>query len=363
MSDVPLNTEYKNKKCVFIGNKYFFCSGKFSINPKSIGFPIYLIIFFYNFGHTFYYIHKFIYDNLIYLIILIIFTVLFTLQMIETFLTALIDPGSFLPNKKEDNSDSFDAKLMIATINNHDYFLKFCYTCKIARDLRVYHCPVCGLCILRHDHHCPWLATCIGLNNHKHFIYLIIINLIFFACTLGLHLYFLFVFNNEELFTVVEIVFIYFLIVLNGCVFLFHIVLIYNHAKYICTGQTTREKIKRSPGAVNPFRLPSKCENMNEFWKCPMKYKERINYNDKACKYLDNNILINDYLNGKYKITPDKKIISQTLIDNGFTYPKYSKETIELSHKSNETDEEETSQSIKIEEENIDTNNDISNEE
>ena len=56
---------------------------------------------------------------------------------------------------------------MIATIKEQDYFLKFCYTCKIAKDLRVYHCPECGVCILRHDHHCPWLSTCIGLNNHK----------------------------------------------------------------------------------------------------------------------------------------------------------------------------------------------------
>ena len=59
---------------------------------------------------------------------------------------------------------------MIATINGQDYFLKFCKTCLIAKDLRVYHCPDCGLCIIRHDHHCPWLSTCIGLNNHKDFM-------------------------------------------------------------------------------------------------------------------------------------------------------------------------------------------------
>ena len=124
MSDI-IPVEYKNKKCVFIGNKYFFFFFKCSINPKPLGLPIYLIIFCYNFVHSFYYIHKFIYDNIIYLIILIIFTLLFTLQIIQTLVTTLIDPGSFLPNKKEDNSNSSEAKLMIATIKEQDYFLKF----------------------------------------------------------------------------------------------------------------------------------------------------------------------------------------------------------------------------------------------
>ena len=347
--------EFKNKNCIFMGNKYFFCSGKFSINTKSLGLPIYLIILLYNFGHTFYYIHKFIFDNLFYLIILIIFTLLFSLQIIQSLLTALVDPGSFLPNKKEDNSNSPDAKLMIATIGDQDYFLKFCYTCKIAKDLRVYHCPVCGLCILRHDHHCPWLSTCIGLNNHKHFFYLIIINLIFFIFTLCLHLYFLLYISFSE-YTIVEIVFIFFLIVLNICIFLFHIVLLIYHIQYICTGQTTREKIKRKPGAVNPFRLPRKLDNFKEFWNHPMKYKERIQYNDKASKYLDTNILIYDYLNGTYKKTQDKKIISQTLIDYGYNY---SKGIIEMINKSNDSSEEETTENIEVKEENQDSKNEI----
>ena len=347
--------ENKNKKCFFVGNKYFFCSGKCSINPKSVGLPIYLIIFSYNFGHTFYYIHKFIYNNILYLIILIIFTLLFSLQIIQSLITAFIDPGSFLPNKIEDNSKSFDAKLMIATIGDQDYFLKFCYTCKIAKDLRVYHCPNCGLCILRHDHHCPWLSTCIGLNNHKHFIYLIIINIIFFVFTLYLHLYFLLYITFSE-FTTVEIIFIFFLVLLNSSILLFHIVLLISHIKYICTGQTTREKIKRAPGTKNPFGLPDNLNNVKEFWNYPMKYKERIQYNDKASKYLDTNILINDYLNGNYRITQDKKIISQTLIDNGFNY---SKGLIEMTNKSNESDGEKTAENINVKEESLDSKNEV----
>ena len=359
MSDVPLNKEKKNKKCSIFGNKYFFCSGKCSINKKPLGFPFYLIIFSYDFCHTFYYIYKLINLNIFYLIILLIFTVVFILQLIQTLLTTLVDPGSFLPNTGEDNSNSSEVKLMIATIKQQDYFLKYCSTCKIARDLRVYHCPECGLCILRHDHHCPWLSTCIGLNNHKHFILLIIINLLFSIGALSILLFFLIIFNNTR-FTIPEIIFIYFLLFVNLCIFLFHIVLIINHAKYICTGQTTREKIKRSKGAKNPFLLPTKCDNMKEFWESPMKYKERVVYNDKAKKFLDNNILINDYLSGNYRITKNKKIISLTLINNGFNYSKGTIEMAKNEIKEDDIDEEETSQSIKVEEEPIDTNNNIS---
>ena len=88
---------------------------------------------------------------------------------------------------------------------------------------------------------------------------------------------------------------------------------------------------------------------MNEFWKYPMKYKERVTYNNNANKFLDNNILINDYLSGNYKITQNKKIISQTLIKYGFTY---SKVAIEMTNNNNyeEDTDEETSHSIKVEE-------------
>ena len=79
-----------------------------------------------------------------------------------------------------------------------------------------------------------------------------------------------------------------------------------------------------------------------------------------AKKFLDNNILINDYLSGNYRITKNKKIISLTLINNGFNYSKGTIEMAKNEIKEDDIDEEETSQSIKVEEEPIDTNNNIS---
>ena len=150
----------------------------------------------------------------------------------------------------------------------------------------------------------------------------------------------------EEL-TTVNNLFLYLLVVLNGILVLFHLALLINHGTYICTGQTTSERIRRKKGAKNPFSNGSICKNIKEFWNYPMKYKEKIEYNDKASKFLDTNILICDYLSGNYYVTPTKKIISQTLIDKGYSYDKA---TIELIEKSNPSSEEETNDSIKLDE-------------
>ena len=337
------------QKCVFIGKKYYFCEGKYSINPKCVGLPISLTILIYNFIHISYLMNKIINNTTICVFLLIINILLFSLQLFQTLKTALTDPGSFLPNFGEDKSNSSDAKLMIATINNQDYFLKFCRTCLNAKDLRVYHCPDCGLCIIRHDHHCPWLSNCIGLNNHKYFIILVLINLFYFIYTIILLTNLAFASINKDKFEELSNAqkgFLYFLVCLNGVLFLFHLALLINHSIYIFTGQTTSERIRRKKGATNPFTHNNIVKNFIEFWKYPMKYRERIEYNDKASKFLDTNILICDYMSGNYYLSPEKKVISQTFINKGFSYNKTTIELIEKSNYSNSN--EETSDSLKL---------------
>ena len=317
--------QYENKpeKCVYIGNKYFFNQGKYSINPRSIGLPFCLILFIYNYVHINYYLKELIEEKTNYIIILIIDIILFSLQIFQSLNIAFTDPGSFLPNYEEKKLDCSEAKLMVATISNQDYFLKFCRTCLNARDLRVYHCPDCGLCIIRHDHHCPWLSTCIGLKNHKHFLFLVIINIIFFIFNTILLITFLISIKIKEKiseFGQAEKIFFYFLLILNGFLSLFHLGLLITNLIYIITGQTTREKIKRKKGAINPFTTNSLYQNIIEFWKYPMKYKERIKYNDNASTFLDTNVLICDYFSGNYCLTPSKKVISKTYVDYGYDY-------------------------------------------
>ena len=344
-------SEYKPEKCVLIGKKYFFFEGKYSINSRMIGLPITLILLIYDFIHVSVFMNKFL-SSSSFTFLFIINLILFSLQILQSLNTAFTDPGSFLPNYGEDKSNSSEANLMIATIKGQDYFLKFCRTCGNAKDLRVYHCPDCGLCILRHDHHCPYLSNCIGLNNHKLFIYLIIINLIYFIINTILLLTFMLSKVNKDEFSELaksENIFLYILLIFNAVLFLFNLALIINHIIYISTGKTTSERIKRKKGAINPFSCDTIKKNQIEFWKYPMKYRERIEYNEKASKFLDTNILINDYLSGNYYMSPDKKIISQTYINNGYNYNKAS---IELIDKSNESNREggNTTDSVKLDE-------------
>ena len=339
MSNANQN-ESKQEKCVLIGNKYFFNQGKYSINPKCIGLPLSLVLMTYNFIHISYYMNKLIESTSSFVFLLILQIVFFTLQIFQSLNTSFTDPGSFLPNYGEDKSNTSEAKLMIATIKEQDYFLKFCPTCLNAKDLRVYHCPDCDLCIIRHDHHCPWLSTCIGLNNHKLFLFLVVLNIV--VCTFNTILLTVFVesvVKNESVkngqLGNVDNIFLYFLLALNGVFDLFHIALLITHIIYIFTGQTTSEKIRRKKGAINPFNNDSIVKNVKEFWNCPMKYKENIQYNDNASMFIDTNILICDYLSGNYYLTPDKKVISETYVNKGYNY---NKGTIELMNRTEELD-------------------------
>ena len=318
-----------NKKTNYYGNKYFFLNGRCSINAKPYCLMMTIMSLFYDYIHTFYYMNVYIKDDRI---LILIFIVLSTLQMTQTLLTALIDPGSFVPQLKEaiDYSLANNGSLY-ATLDNSDTTklkLKICTTCHIVRDLRV----------------CPWLSTCVGLNNHQHFIFLILINNVFFCFTLCFHTYMITKIYDFDL-GVIDIMFIIFSIVMNSIFFSFQVVLIYNHTIYICTGETTREKLKRlnknkREPFINPFRTSCRIQNFKEFFFCPMRYKEHVIYSDMASKYLDTYKLINDDLGGTFEIK-DNKVMSETLIEKGYRYKLFE---LEMCSKTN--DSVETSSSI-----------------
>jgi hypothetical protein len=334
----PIDVE--RKAFTYIGRRYFCCRGKCSFKPRSVGLPIYLILFIYNFSHSTYLLYKYITTEIYFIIIMSTSFFLFIVQMFQSLYTAFTDPGAFLPNYRDDKSNNPDTNLMLATVQKQDYFLKLCKTCKIAKDLRVFHCKECGLCILRHDHHCPWLSTCIGIHNNRKFIMLLIINLIFFAYNPIVLLLFLFLRFQEEDKDIVnqaDRLCVLLLIILNSFLFLFHGILILSHSLYIGTGQTTSEKIKRNPNTTNPFCKDSCCENMDEFWKCPMKYRENIKYNENASKYINTNILISDYLSDNFDVI-NNKVISKTYMYYGFNYANNNIELIDQSNMNNDND-------------------------
>ena len=317
-----------NKNYYYIGARYFFSKGKYCFHPKSIGLPISLTLIIYFSTHLTFIIYSQNIGNKIYVILAINIIFLF-LEIFFILIVALTNPGAFYPNYKEDCTNSNDVKYLYCKINNEDFFVKYCKTCHIARELRVFHCKICNLCILRHDHHCPWLSTCIGFNNHKKFLYLIIITFYYFLNNLlnmFLILYlkniFIIIFINGINF---NIIILFLLLVSNIIGFLFGLKLIITQIDNLNKNQTTSEKLRRSEDATNPFDLKNCKLNQSEFWYKSLEYKERIEYNKMAYSFVKKNVLIDDFLSNNYIYDEQDGIKSFTYEKIGYNKTRQKK--------------------------------------
>jgi hypothetical protein len=76
-------------------------------------------------------------------------TIVFTISSIIFCLyVSFSDPGFISEGNLEEKD--YDKLLPLAVYKEKNYLLKYCVTCKIVRDLRVFHCRNCNLCIMRH---------------------------------------------------------------------------------------------------------------------------------------------------------------------------------------------------------------------
>ena len=56
---------------------------------------------------------------------------------------------------------------------------KYCPICKIIRPRRSKHCYSCQKCIVKYDHHCIFTGNCVGANNHRFFVFYLIVQFLF----------------------------------------------------------------------------------------------------------------------------------------------------------------------------------------
>ena len=92
-------------------------------------------------------------------------TLILSLSLIVTVFQSLLvsfsNPGFFKPEQRELDKDSsisnvclfnrlYFLEMLVATIGERNIMLKYCKTCKIIKDLRVFHCKYCDLCVMRH---------------------------------------------------------------------------------------------------------------------------------------------------------------------------------------------------------------------
>ena len=139
----------------------------------------------------------------------------------------------------------FESAKIRKIVGGKKYFLKYCTTCNLIRDIRTFHCNKCNLCVEKHDHHCGYVSNCIGVYNYKKFFIFIIfayvhVTIILFTC-----IHFCFKFggnldNGEE-----YLLFIFIFIMVFGGFFSFFIFwMIVQHIQIIVINRTTREFIK-----------------------------------------------------------------------------------------------------------------------
>ena len=176
----------------------------------------------------------------------------------------LTDVASADPGRQKGTpiiQSKFDSAKIRKIVGGKKYFLKYCTTCNLIRDIRTFHCNKCNLCVEKHDHHCGYISNCVGVYNYKKFFIFVVVSffhvsIIFFTC---IHFTFKFGGNleSDELY----LLFIFIFIMVFGGFFGFFIFwMIIQHIQIIALNRTTREFIKHKQYKVYDRGCKKNCQ-------------------------------------------------------------------------------------------------------
>ena len=166
-----------------------------------------------------------------------------------TSIISLTDAASSDPGRQRGTPiqrNKYDLGKVKKIVGGHKYFLKYCSTCNLIRDVRTFHCDKCGLCIEKHDHHCGYLSNCVGVYNYKKFFIFVIcanihISVVFFTC-----FHFIFFCKEGEYEGYEWIVFLICIVIIFAGFFeIFTVWMLIQNLISIIQNRTTREFIKK----------------------------------------------------------------------------------------------------------------------
>ena len=145
-------------------------------------------------------------------------------------------------------------------IRGKKYFLKYCDTCHLIRDIRTFHCKICEICVEKHDHHCFKVSNCIGVYNYKKFYIFLNSSLIYLFYVFGICLHYLYYNNGKK--TTEGWIFLLMILIIICDIFFLLIVFSLNiqHIDVITSNRTTRETIKNKKYKVFDRGLEENCE-------------------------------------------------------------------------------------------------------
>lgn len=121
-----------------------------------------------------------VYDKLVSLSTLTVFTFLCTMMLWAYFMTAFSEPGRvptgwhpFATAEEEEAARAEALGGVVASLSLGDLQAlrpRFCRKCRAWKPERAHHCSVMGRCVLKMDHFCVWVVNTVGLLNYKHFL-------------------------------------------------------------------------------------------------------------------------------------------------------------------------------------------------
>jgi len=101
----------------------------------------------------------------------IINLIIYTVQLLSQFYTALVNAG--IPNKNSYISTGVINTLELGAFYDKSILDKYfvCNNCNILVKMKKqpFHCPDCNICVEGFDHHCMWIGKCIAKNNLRSF--------------------------------------------------------------------------------------------------------------------------------------------------------------------------------------------------
>ena len=142
------------------------------------------------------------------------------------------------------SKDKFINSRIKKVVKGQKYYLKYCDTCNVIRDLRTFHCKICGLCVEKHDHHCARVSNCIGVYNYKKFFIFVISSIFYLLMIIGICFYFFNLFNKVEPGGIWIFLCLLAVVIIGSISFFGTLVLFFSNMQTILYNITVRESIK-----------------------------------------------------------------------------------------------------------------------
>jgi hypothetical protein len=98
----------------------------------------------------------------------LIIPILVPIPYILTYICATSTASVITPNSQAHQLEQYPYDHIIYHPNNS------CRTCDLIKPARSKHCPLCKVCVARHDHHCVWVTNCLGRANYRWFLALLV---------------------------------------------------------------------------------------------------------------------------------------------------------------------------------------------